>query len=95
MNCLFKVIVYFVLEFLSKYIRKVKFFLFSPRCHQRNSEMNDTAKNGTSYSDLFLFTTKTLTAQRAEAILNKISHIIRKINIGLISVLQGFQKCVA
>ena len=52
--------------------------------------MNDTAKNGTSYSDLFLFTTKTLTAQRAEAILNEISHIIRKIHIGLISVLQGF-----
>ena len=33
--------------------------------------------------------------QRAEAILNKISNIINKIYIGLISLLQGFQKCIA
>ena len=34
-------------------------------------------------------------SQRAEAILNKISNIINKIHTGLISVLQGFQKCIA
>ena len=33
--------------------------------------------------------------QRAEAILNKISNNINKTYIGLISVLQGFQKCIA
>ena len=33
--------------------------------------------------------------QRAEAILNKISNIINKTHTGLISVLQGFQKCIA
>ena len=35
------------------------------------------------------------TSQRARAILNKISNIINKIHTGLISVLQGFQKCIA
>ena len=34
-------------------------------------------------------------SQRAEAILNKISNIINKTHTGLISVLQGFQKCIA
>ena len=33
--------------------------------------------------------------QRAKAILNKISNIINKTYTGLISVLQGFQKCIA
>ena len=33
--------------------------------------------------------------QRAEAILNKISNNINEIYTGLISVLQGFQKCIA
>ena len=33
--------------------------------------------------------------QKAEAILNKISNNINKTYIGLISVLQGFQKCIA
>ena len=34
-------------------------------------------------------------SQRAEEILNKISNNINKIYTGLISVLQGFQKCIA
>ena len=34
-------------------------------------------------------------AQRAEAILNKISNIINKTYTLLVSVLQGFQKCIA
>jgi len=34
-------------------------------------------------------------AQRAEEILNKISNNINKTYAGLISVLQGFQKCIA
>ena len=34
-------------------------------------------------------------AQRAEAKLNKISNNINKTYTGLISVLQGFQKCIA
>ena len=34
-------------------------------------------------------------SQRAEAILNKISNNINKTYIGLISVLQGFQKWIA
>ena len=33
--------------------------------------------------------------QRAETILNKISNIINKTYTGLMSVLQGFQKCIA
>ena len=33
--------------------------------------------------------------QRAEAILNKISNNINKTHTGLISVLKGFQKCIA
>ena len=34
-------------------------------------------------------------SQSAEAILNKISNNIKQTYIGLISVLQGFQKCIA
>ena len=34
-------------------------------------------------------------SQRAEAILNKIPNNISKTYTGLISVLQGFQKCIA
>ena len=34
-------------------------------------------------------------SQRAEAILNKISNNINKAHTGLISVLQGFQRCIA
>ena len=39
--------------------------------------------------------TKNKNTQRAEAILNKISNSINKTYTGLISVLQGFQKCIA
>ena len=38
---------------------------------------------------------ETYEAQRAEAILNQISNNINKTYIRLISVLQGFQKCIA
>ena len=39
--------------------------------------------------------TKNKNTQRAEAILNKISNSINKTYTGLISVLQGLQKCIA
>ena len=41
------------------------------------------------------FNLNTTRAQRAEEILNKISNNINKTYTGLISVLQGFQKCIA
>ena len=44
---------------------------------------------------LFIFFINPRKTQRAEAILNKISNIIKKIHTGLISVLPEFQKCIA
>ena len=43
----------------------------------------------------FFFLNQFPLSQRAEEILNKISDNINKTYTGLISVLQGFQKCIA
>ena len=48
-----------------------------------------------SFLDEKTFSLPSVSTQRAEEILNKISNNINKTSTGLISVLQGFQKCIA
>ena len=65
------------------------------------AEIEDGSRKGVLHGEgcikpMINFDTLTASqAQRAEAILNKISYNINKTHTGLISVIQGFQKYIA
>ena len=63
-------------------------------CFEKRKIMNNRIDNSGAKSTCAWNSNHNLT-QRAEAILNNFSNNINKTHTGLISVLQGFQKCIA